>query len=70
MADQKCLLVGSLVSGISASLFAIVDLLPYWSFSVGTAVALGWGPGRSHKWWEYPRDMSRAQGINPNLVIS
>lgn len=37
MADQKHLFVGSLVSGISASLFAIVDLLPYWSSSVGTA---------------------------------
>lgn len=69
MADQKPILVGSLVSGMSASLFTIVDLFPYWSSSVGTAVALGWGPGRSHKWWEYPRDMSRAQGVNPNLSV-
>lgn len=70
MADQKHLLVGSLVSGISASLFAIVGLLPYWSSSVETTVALGWGPGRSLKWWEYPRAMSCAQGVNPNLSIS
>lgn len=41
MAGQKHLLVSSLVSGVSASLFAIVDLLPYWSSSVGTAVAPG-----------------------------
>lgn len=70
MADQKHLFVGLLVSGISASLFAIVNLLPYWSSSVETAVALRWGPGRSHKWWEYPRDMSHAQGVSPNLSMS
>lgn len=66
--DQKSLLVGSLV--LSTSHFAIVDLLPYWSTSVGTAVALGWVPGRSHKWWGCPGNMSHAQGVSPNLSIS
>lgn len=70
MAGQKHLLVSSLVSGVSASLFAIVDLLPYWSSSIGTNSCGTRDQERSHKWWEYPRDMSRALGVSPNLSIS